>query len=267
MELKKYTNANREAWNQAVVIHRKGRKIDLVEEFRKPGYSTLDEVITGKLNDIGLTDKSVCQICCNNGRELLSLLNLGANDGVGFDISDQAIAEANELREASRLNCQFVRSDAYDINEEYANRFDLVYISIGALCWLPDLERLFAIVAGMLKPAGKLVIYEKHPITDTIAIPSEEAFDPADQLKVVYDYFRTEPLVSDHGFDYVGKTTYQGKTNYDFMQTIGYIITSIARNNLVIEEMTEFRHDISEIFEHLGNDSKLPLSYILIAHK
>lgn len=267
MDLKKYTEANREAWNEAVVIHRRGSKINLSEEFKKPGYSTLDGIITEKLRKIGLENNTVCQICCNNGRELLSLISLGAKDGVGFDISDEAIEEANQLRDISGLNCEFIRTDVYDIGGEYKNKFDLVYMSIGALCWLPDLKKLFEIVSRLLKNPGILVIYELHSITSTLAIPSEKEYDTHDPLKIRYPYFRSEPIISNDGFDYVGKTTYKAKTSYDFVHTLGYIISSIAKSGLVIEDFTEYPHDISGLFEHLEPDCKLPLSYIIVGRK
>lgn len=267
MDLKKYTEANREAWNEAVVIHRRGSKINLSEEFKKPGYSTLDGIITEKLKIIGLDNKSVCQICCNNGRELLSIVNLGAKNGIGFDISDEAIDEANRLRDISGLDCRFIRTDVYDIGREYDNNFDLVFVSIGALCWLPDLDRLFGIASRLLKNTGTLVIYELHPITSTLAIPSEKEYNSNDSLKICYPYFRSEPIVSDDGFDYVGKTSYKAKTSYDFVHTLGYIISSIAKSGLVIEDFTEYPHDISGLFEHLEPDCKLPLSYIIVGKK
>lgn len=38
--------------------------------------------------------KTVAQFCCNNGRELLSLMQLGAERGFGFDLAENLIAQA-----------------------------------------------------------------------------------------------------------------------------------------------------------------------------
>jgi len=267
MDLKQYTSVNREAWNEGIRVQRKSRSENLVEEFKKLGYSTLDETITAKLLQIGIKDKTVCQLCCNNGRELLSLLNLGVGYGVGFDIADEAIDEANQLNESAKLNCEFVRTDIYDISESYFGKFDLVYISIGALCWMPDLERFFEITNKLLKPGGYVVIYEMHPITNTIAITTEKNFTDNDTLKICYKYFRRGTLVCNDGIDYVGKTTYKAKTSYDFAQQLGEIITAMAQSGIRIEQLMEYQHDISCQFEHLGSDSKLPLSYYLFGRK
>ena len=91
---KKYSEANRTAWNEAAPIHRKTRPVDLNEFFSKPGASLLDPVETGILKSFGLDGKTVAQLCCNNGRDLISIVNIGAKSGTGFDISDGFIEEA-----------------------------------------------------------------------------------------------------------------------------------------------------------------------------
>jgi len=192
---KDITEANRKAWNQATPIHQKGRAGSLKKLFKQKGYSTLDDLITARLKDLGLKGKRVAQLCCNNGRETLSLVNLGAESAVGFDISDEAINEAKEFAEISGLNCDFVRSDVYDIGEEYYNQFDLIYISIGALSWLPDLDRFYRIVTAMLKREGLLVVYEMHPFTYLLAAEDEEGYDPDNPLKITFSYYRTEPPI------------------------------------------------------------------------
>src|ERR1700751_4349683 len=88
MKCDDYTAANREAWDEAAPIHARRTFDQLLTDFRRPGHSCLDALETRTLRDIGLARKSVVQICCNNGRELLSAKNLGAGRCVGFDISD-----------------------------------------------------------------------------------------------------------------------------------------------------------------------------------
>ena len=41
-------------------------------------------------------------------------------------------------------------------------QFDLVIITIGALCWFRDLNRFFAVVAKCMKPGAAIVINEQH---------------------------------------------------------------------------------------------------------
>jgi len=270
MDLKKYTDANRKAWNEATLVHQKARvkkKINLKKEFSKKDYSTLDEYETAKLKEIGLEGKRVAQLCCNNGRETLSLVNLGVDSAVGFDISDEAINEAKGLAEVSGLNCEFVRTDIYDIGDEYKDAFDLIYITIGAMGWMPDLFKYFKVVSNILRPGGHLMIYEHHPFCYMMAMNDEDEFVPDDPLKIAYSYFRTEPWIGTDGIDYIGGTKYEAKTSYDFTQTLSVVINSIAGNGIRIKEFTEYAHDISTGFLEHEKEGKIPLSYILVGVK
>ncbi len=269
-EIKKYTDANREAWNEATLKHQQARakkNINYKEKFSQKGFSSLDKYERAKLKEIGLKGKRVAQLCCNNGRETLSLINMGAESGVGFDISDEAIKEARELAKISGLNCEFVRTDIYDIGEEYYDSFDLIYITIGAMAWLPDLYKFFTLVSKLLKKNGHLMIYEQHPFKYMLATEDDEEFDPKYPLNVVYSYFRKEPWVGNDGIDYIGGTKYESKTSYDFTQTLSTVINSIAGNGLIIKEFTEFSHDISNEFELQAKEQLIPLCYILVGVK
>jgi hypothetical protein len=92
-----FTDANREAWDEAAPVHGKINQARLLEAFARPGYNTLDAHCLDRLNEIGVRGKSIAHVCCNNGRELLSLKNLGAGHCVGFDASAAFIEQAREL--------------------------------------------------------------------------------------------------------------------------------------------------------------------------
>jgi SAM-dependent methyltransferase len=267
MDHKKITESNREAWNEATLKHQQGRKIDYKKEFLNPNYSTLDEIITSKLNEIGVAGKIVAQTNCNNGRELLSVLNMGAKSGVGFDISDNVIEEARGLAKISGKMAEFVRTNIYDIDEKYFNSFDLVIITIGALCWMPDLSKYFEIISGLLKSGGYLLIYEQHPITNILGCEREPDYEPEDPMRVVYSYFRTEPWIDNNGIDYIGNTIYESATTYGFTQKISDIFNAIIKNGLKITEFYEYPHDISMSFSAAEKFGKIPLSYILTGIK
>ncbi len=78
MSRKDITSANREAWEEAAPLHRAQNLERQVVARREPGYSCLDEIETARLPALGLAGKVVAQLCCNNGREPLSVKNLGA---------------------------------------------------------------------------------------------------------------------------------------------------------------------------------------------
>ncbi len=102
MNRKSFTDANREAWDQAAALHRSQNMESLLAGFRRPGHSCLDEIETERLQALGVAGKDVAQLCCNNGRELLSVKNMGAGRCVGFDAAKGFIEQARELAAARR---------------------------------------------------------------------------------------------------------------------------------------------------------------------
>jgi SAM-dependent methyltransferase len=262
-----YTERNRAAWNQVTPIHQQHRQIDLPAAVQAADFSVLDVIETAIHTELGLTQKRVAQLCCNNGQELISVLKLGAASGVGFDISDEAIKEATQLEALAKSNCEFVRTNIYDIDPTYFGRFDLVFTTIGVLCWFDDLTRFFAIAAQLLRANGQLFLYEMHPVANLFALPGEELYDANDERKLAYSYFRREPFINTSGLDYVGNTQYAAKPTYAFAHSLAEIFTAILKNGLTIRAFQEYPHDISADFKHLEKYQQLPLCFTLVAQK
>ncbi len=263
MDIKKYTEANRIAWNEVTPYHLKAKREWLYESFGKPGFSCLDSVITAKIREIGIEGKDVAQLACNNGRELISLKNLGSRRAVGFDISDAAIDEARKLAQHAGVDCEFVRADIYELPKEFYSSFDLVYISIGALAWMPDLKAFFAIAASLLRKGGALLIYEMHPFLNMFDVENQN-----DPLRIAESYFRSDPLIDYTSLDYYGNTQYKASVQYNFCHTISDLMSGVVNNGLRLKLFEEYDHDISVCWEYLQNEKiKLPLSYILAAEK
>ncbi len=204
-----YTAANRAAWEASAPYHEEGAEFAaLLAGFAKPGFSCLDAVLTERLLALGVAGKDVAQICCNNGREILSVKNLGAGRCVGFDPSGAFLAQGRRLAAAAAgggggIDCDFVEGDVYKISDAYDGAydgaFDIVLITIGVFGWMPELGTFFDVVARLLRPGGALLVYEEHPIMNM--------FEPgaADPLKPVASYFKAEP------FEDTGAIVYDGQ--------------------------------------------------------
>lgn len=267
MEIKDYAERNREAWNQVTPVHQQHRKLDLKEAVQLKSFSVLDEIEITVFESLSVKQKTVAQLCCNNGSELISVVKRGAASGVGFDISDEAIKEAILLGSLSNTNCEFVRTNIYDIDSTYFDQFDIVYITIGTLGWFDDLPRFFQVVSRLLRETGYLFIYEAHPFLDMLALPQEEAYDAQAELKITYSYFRRDPFIDNNGLDYIGNTQYEAKTTYCFPHSFSTIFSSVLENNLTLLDFQEYPHDISANFKYLEKYGMLPISYILITQK
>jgi SAM-dependent methyltransferase len=259
---------NREAWNEATVYHQKARNKSLHEGFKNQNFSAFnrdcDDILIEKLNEIDLKDKIIAQLPCNNGRELLSLVKFGAKKGIGFDISDVAISEANELKAISNLNVEFHRTNILDIDDTFNETIDFVYISEGSLQWFPSLNDYFKIVSKLLKPNGKVLIYEIHPFAYFFEPANDLGIEPS--LDGFISYFEKTPYSLKNGLDYVGQTKYDAKECCWYMHKMSDIINAIICNGLEIEKFDEFNMEMANN-EEIKNIEKFPLSYILRCKK
>lgn len=263
MDQRDYIEANRQSWDEAAPVHAKLKMADLLAGFAMPGYSCLDEIETGILERIGVAGKAVAQLCCNNGRELLSVRNMGAARCVGFDISQAFLDQGRQLAAAGGIDCEFVAGSVYDIPSSYDGQFDLVTVTIGALGWLPDIDGFFAVVERLLKPGGRIFIYEMHPVL-VMFEPGEEKTP----LDIRYSYFVTEPFRDDSGLDYYGGERRPSKPNYWFHHKLSDIIGGCLSHRLVPEHFVEYDFDISGVHAALGREARRPpMSYTLVARK
>lgn len=254
--------ANRKGWNETAAIHERAVLGDLLEAVTRPDFCTFDAVERQVLDRIGIAGKAVVQLACNNARELISIKRAGAGCCVGFDISDAFVEQAHRLAAAAQLEVQVFRSNIYDIPSDYGYRFDLAYITVGALGWLPNLPGLFSKAAELLKPDGQLFIYEMHPF---LFLYDEETADPRDP-RISRSYFRDDPLVFSDCSDYVDPDSKVESPGYWHQHTLGQIMSGLLGAGFALESFEEFPHDISATHaEFAKQPNKLPMCYALVA--
>ncbi len=167
-----------------------------------------------------------------------------------MDISDEAIKFAAELSAESGIPATFHRTDVYDWFEENRDtdeRFDIVFCSYGAICWLSDLERWAAGVFAVLTPGGRFVTVDFHPVSMMFN----------ERLELTYPYFGDgKPLEWDDGVgDYVAASGpalapsgYQAGVRdyknpnvvFEFQWHIGAILTALVQSGLRIEQFHEY---------------------------
>lgn len=253
--------ANRASWEEHARLHEASQMPRLLEGFRDPRFTTLDATELGILHDLGVEGKRVLQLCCNNGRELLSVLRLGAASGVGVDLAEGNLDQGRRLAEAAGLTgrVRFVQGNALDLPQELG-RFGLVTLTVGALGWLPRLEPLFEGVAAHLEPGGRLFVYEMHPVLDM--------YEPETGTEMVHDYFDREADALEGGPDYYEPAERIEATSYWFHHTLGDVIGGCIRAGLALERFEEYGHDISNVYRAFESlPVRPPLSYALVARK
>ena len=127
-------------WESRVPVHTGPGGYDRTS-FDDPAH--LSNVVRYDLPRLGQLDGlDVVHLQCHVGTDTISLARLGARTTVGVDFSPSALREARNLAARTDAAVTFIDGDAYDAVELLgAERFDLVYTGIGAICWLPSIRR------------------------------------------------------------------------------------------------------------------------------
>ena len=261
-----YIEGNKAAWEEAFENRDASWGADITERIQTEDYPFFNEDTKNVLKKLDTEGKVIGQFCCNNGRELLSLVRCGkARKGTGFDIAENQIAFANEKARELDLPCEFKAVNIYDIDDSFKEQFDIIIITIGALCWFNDLDRFFAVTAKCMKPGAVIVINEQHPFTNMLASEGDDVFDPDHRLECRYSYFEHE-WTGNGGMYYITGKSYKSKTFTDYTHSLSEIISGMIANGIVVTGLQEFEYDISGGFNALDH-SGFPLSMIIQGRK
>jgi len=172
---------------------------------------------------------------CHIGTDTVSLARLGA-DMTGLDFSAAAIDEARKLAARTNSPTQFVQSDVYEAPSVLTpGSYDLVFTGIGALLWLPDIERWAEVVAQLLRPGGRLFIREGHPMLWAV----DEAV--TDAVTLGYSYFEhADPLVdSDPGTYVQTDVEFESTVTHAWGHGLGEIITALLSRGMQLTGFVE----------------------------
>lgn len=258
-----YIRANLAAWDEVAPIHARHNQAELLERVSKSRFSSLDEIATAHLKDLGACGKNLAQVCCNNGLELLSCKTLGAARCVGFDGAQGFVDQARELALASEHDVEFVCCEAHNIPIEYHAGFDIVIVTIGVLSWMPDIDRFFSEIAKLLVPGGAILIYEHHSIL--LMFEPGQADAP---LNWELSYFREEAYIDNNGLDYYGGESYAATPNASFSHKMSDIIMGGIHSKLTLEYFEELPKHISNTWWNVEHaDVGLPMSFVLVFRK
>ncbi|RNC65393.1 bifunctional 2-polyprenyl-6-hydroxyphenol methylase/3-demethylubiquinol 3-O-methyltransferase UbiG [Proteiniphilum sp. X52] len=259
--MENYLEINRKAWNNRVDTHVNSSFYDMDSFLR--GASSVPSLDRKLLGDI--QQKSILHLQCHFGMDTLSLSREGAKV-TGADFSEKAIAKAKELRDQLQVDADFICCDVYDLPEIAKEPFDMVYTSYGVVNWLPDLDKWGKTISALLKPGGKFVMVEFHPVL--------WMFDENFQ-HIMYAYSRTEPYTAEEP-----TYTEQGNGTADKTVTWNYGLSEplngLAKNRIRIEEVNEHYHSPFNLFGNMielekgryhikGLEDKIPVTYSIVA--
>jgi len=254
-ETQKYTSQNRLAWDEIADVRH--NNMETAEFFANGGCTLSDEVLALAGDIHGL---SLCHLQCATGEDTLSWANRGAN-ATGIDISPKQIELAKQKASAAGLPVRFIAADVYAVPKElFTEGFDILFTGGGAVVWLPDLQEWAKIIAQLLKPSGRLIIDEEHPLTGCMEVQDGV-------VRIVDDYFGRKPEM------FTGWSHFSGgesamEQKYEFTWPLGDVVTALARAGLRIELLEERPSQAGWRFgDKLDEVARIPGKYLLAARK
>ena len=231
-----YIDVNRANWDDRAAAHAASPDYSFDDFVADPQF--LSEVVRFDLPRLGdVRGMRGVHLQCHIGTDTISLARLGATM-TGLDFSGASVAEARRLSALAGTPVDYVQSNIYDALDvlEVAG-YDLVFTGIGALCWLPDVNRWAEVVSALLRPGGRLFIREGHPMLWALDESRE------DELVVGFPYFeRPEPLVDDYPGTYVTtQAEFTHNVTHSWNHGLGEIITALIDAGMQLTGLAE--HD------------------------
>ncbi len=238
------TATNAEFWNAMAGAH--GGEGDAYYDLDAlvAGQSSLsdaeEEALALAVGDASdLSDLDVLHVQCHLGMDSISMARRGARV-TGVDFSSVAVQRARELAQRSGVDVTFVEGDSTALPLSLKGRFDVAYATIGVLCWIEDLYAWMRSVSSTLRPGGRLVLVDLHPLFQMVG-----SLEP---LVLDMPYAFAGPHVFDEDESYSGVSTGAG-ANVNYAHSLGEIVTAALAAGLRVDA---FREHLETSFDPRG---------------
>jgi SAM-dependent methyltransferase len=263
-----WLSANRANWDDRAAIHVTSKFYDLEGWLRdKPGPTALEISALGNVEGLSLV-----HLQCHIGTDTLRWARVGATV-TGVDFSTAAVREATTLAQRAGLaeRARFICANVYDAPETLrGERFDVVYVSLGSLCWLPSVERWAEAVARLLNPGGRLYLHDVHPLSNSLSDDGE---------RFEFGYFETqEPLTFESAETYTDGAAVSSTKTFEWNHSLSDLFGALRFNGLVVDAFDELDWTVWAQFPWLEDSgegtwtirpdrARIPLAFVLVAHR
>lgn len=256
--------ANKHAWGQLAQDHYHAYKKSLSE-----GKHRFNSHIESELGD--LSGKNIIHLQCNTGADTILLARMGARV-TGVDLVPDNILYARKLAEDSSIsNADFMESDIMQLLEKHDGKYDVVFVSEGAIGWLPDLKKWGRTIRHLLNDDGFFYVFDSHPFF--LAMNTEKLADNI--MEIQFPYFGKNPDIDDSIGGYASEPK-RGVQAYFWMYTVSDLINSLTSAGLHIHFFNEFKENFfnpgglkyaggNGLFNYDHNDGMFPMSFSLKA--
>jgi SAM-dependent methyltransferase len=185
----------------------------------------------------GVRDKDVLYLQSHLGADGVVMARAGARVTCA-DFSATALQRARELADRVGVQIETVETDSRAIPESLHGRFDLVYVTVGAICWIDDLDRWMRQVSLALRPGGRFVMVEIHPLYQMFYASNPD-------VVVDFPYGGGASLSETDSGSYAAPDADFVSTTTNYAHSVGEIVTGAVRAGLRVDVLEE--HVTSDI--------------------
>jgi SAM-dependent methyltransferase len=218
---------NRAHWDALAAVHGQDDYYD--SEALVAGADSLNRYEHAAVGDVAGLD--VLHLQCHIGFDSISLARRGARV-TGADFSPASLAKGRALAERAGVDVEFVEADATALPDALQGRFDLVYSTIGVICWIEDIDAWMRSAHAALRPGGRLVLVEIHPLYNMIAADEPFALD--------FPYAFDGPRRFEEPGSYAdGEADVAVPTEIVYAHSLGEVVTAAVAAGLRIDALHE----------------------------
>jgi len=261
-----YGDRNRAVWD--VVAAKYAADVDADVAALVAGRTTLFDYEVEHIGGLKTWCKRAIVLQCSHGQDALSLWTLGAAEIVGIDFSARMLAVARRKSELLGAPATWVEADALDVPAEFNGTADLVYTGKGALPWIADLNAWAQVVARLLRPGGRMLLTEGHPL-DWVWDVHADTFrmDPGSG-----GYFARQP-VPNRDFPQsacrrLSPSDDAARLAVEYQWTTARIVNAVLEAGLVLDRLDEHARPYWDKFPHIPKDELelVPHVLVVVAH-
>jgi SAM-dependent methyltransferase len=179
----------------------------------------------------------VVHVQCHLAFDAINLARRGARV-TAVDFSPVALAKAATIAADCGVEVEFVEADATRLPGALRHRFDLAYATIGILCWIGDVDAWMRSVASVLRPGGRLLLIDGHPMMGMIG-----TIDPL-SLEFPYTYDGPHEFSSPASYAGVAVAT----RNVQYGHSLGEIVSAAIAAGLRVLRLTEHMESPIDFF-------------------
>ncbi len=244
-------------WEQLAALHGgpgdRYYRLDVLREGGTLMGTEEREVLNRACDFQGLHGRDVAHLQSHIGCDAITMAREGARV-TAIDFSKTALTRAEALAHECGVDLTCVEADSRNLPLSLSESFDIVYATIGVLCWIDDVDAWMKGVARILRPGGRLVLVDLHPLYQMI--------DSASPLVMSFPYNCDGLREYETSGSYADRDLPVTSVTHQFAHGLAEIVMSAVRNGLAIvdfAELTSMSFDPGGSFLTEGPDGRFQL--------